>query len=293
MKDFSSWNEYEGTSEGSGRSEKIWIQNPDTGQTGLFKFKKDVGTTDHVSECIAYQIAQLLGILCAKFELGMYLGREGSMSYNIIERPNQILIEGINFITLLYPEYSSDEFIDRKTHHRYSIEMVKKSIEKFVPIENFLKMIIFDYLIGNSDRHQNNWAIILEDKKMTWSPLYDNSSSLCAYISEEQIKDYFGKDKNKWKSLVDTKSKSMLRCTVLDEKRPTHLTTLKYVKENYFADTCEFARKVTTVMTERQIIDILNRYSDSELSKDKKKLICNFLLSKTEMLKEIYFGKEE
>lgn len=40
MRDFSFWEEYEGTSEGSGRSEKIWRQNPDTGQTGLFKFKK-------------------------------------------------------------------------------------------------------------------------------------------------------------------------------------------------------------------------------------------------------------
>lgn len=46
MKDFSFWEEYKGTSEGSGRSEKIWLQNPDTGQTGLFKFKKDKGTTD-------------------------------------------------------------------------------------------------------------------------------------------------------------------------------------------------------------------------------------------------------
>lgn len=60
MKDFSFWKEYEGTSEGSGRGEKIWLQNPDTGQTGLFKFKKDAGTTDHISECIAYKIAKLL-----------------------------------------------------------------------------------------------------------------------------------------------------------------------------------------------------------------------------------------
>lgn len=42
MKDFSFWEEYEGSSEGSGRSEKIWLQNPDTGQIGLFKFKKDI-----------------------------------------------------------------------------------------------------------------------------------------------------------------------------------------------------------------------------------------------------------
>lgn len=95
---------------------------------------------------------------------------------------------------------------------------------------------MFDYLIGNSDRHQNNWAILLEGNKMMWSPLYDNSSSLCAYISEEQIENYWGKDKNRWNSLVDTKSKSLLRCEVLDEKRPTHLNVIKYIKEVYFGE---------------------------------------------------------
>ena len=49
--------EYEGAAEGSGRSEKLWLTNPDTGQIGLFKFKKGTSTTDHVSKCIAYDLA--------------------------------------------------------------------------------------------------------------------------------------------------------------------------------------------------------------------------------------------
>ncbi len=293
MKDFSFWKEYEGTSEGSGRSEKIWLQNPDTGQTGLFKFKKDAGTTDHISECIAYKIAKLLELPCAKFELGMYQGREGSISYNIIENPTQNLIEGIYFITLIYPGYNPEKFIDINTQHRYSIEMIKKSIERFVPINDFLKMLIFDYLIGNSDRHQNNWAILLEENQMTWSPLYDNSSSLCAYISEDQVENYLGRDKNRWKALVDTKSKSLLRCNVCDEKRPTHLNVLKYIKENYFTETREFAKKISAAMLEEQIRDILKQYSTAELSDNKKRLIFEFLLAKKQMLEEVYMGEDE
>lgn len=92
MKDFSFWKEYDGASEGSGRSEKIWLQNPDTGQIGLFKFKKDIDTTDNISECIAYDLACILGIPCAKFEVGMYEGREGSMSYNILKNQIKFLL---------------------------------------------------------------------------------------------------------------------------------------------------------------------------------------------------------
>ena len=71
--------------EGSGCSKKLWLINTDTDQTGLFKYKKDVGTTDHVSECIASDIAGLIGIPCAKIEIGMFKGREGSISFNIVE----------------------------------------------------------------------------------------------------------------------------------------------------------------------------------------------------------------
>ena len=48
--------------------------------------------------------------------------------------------------------------------------------------------------------------------------------------------------------------------------------------------------KIITVMTEKQICDILKQYSESELSGNKKRLICNFLLSKLQLLKvRLYF----
>lgn len=293
MKDFSFWKEYDGASEGSGRSEKIWLQNPDTGQIGLFKFKKDIDTTDNISECIAYDLACVLGIPCAKFEVGMYEGREGSMSYNILKKPDQILVEGIHFIMLMYPKYNPELFIDTMTSNRYSIEMIKKAIERFVPIDDLLKMLMFDYLIGNSDRHQNNWAILIENGKMQWSPLYDNSSSLCAYISEKNIPNYMGKDKNRWNSLIDTKSKSLIRCREIDEKRPTHLEVLKYLKENYFDDTYVFAKNIVSLLTEENIYRILDLYSEDGLSEKKKMLILKFLLDKIKMMNYIYFGEEE
>ena len=293
MKDFSAWEEYEEGTEGSGRSEKIWLQDTDTGQVGLFKFKKDTGTTDHVSECIACQIAQKLELPCAKFELGTYEGREGPMSYNIIDTEEAILIEGINFITQVYPEYNDEKFIDPASEHRYSIEMVQEVTKAYVSIEEFLKMLMFDFLIGNTDRHQSNWALISKNNKMEWSPLYDNSSSLCSYISEEQISNYLGKDKNRWRALVDTKSRSMIRCRMSDEKRQTHLMILQYIRDNYYDETYDFARKIVQEMTESNIDYILKQYSESELSGNKKELIFHFLCSKVELLKEVYWGKEE
>ena len=293
MKDFSFWKEYEGNSEGSGRSEKIWLINPDTNQIGLFKFKKDRDTTDHVSECLAYQLAQLLEIPCAKFELGQYWGREGSMSYNIIQTPDEILIEGINFINYIYPQYDAEKFIDIESGDKYSIEMLQKVLSKFIDFNEFLKIPLFDYLIGNTDRHQSNWAILWDGKIQRFSPLYDNSSSLCAYLPENQIEAFMGKDMLRWKSLVETKSKSLIRRTIDDLKRPTHVEMLQYIRDNYYEATKSLVEKIILVITDENIERILDLYKENELSSRKKIIIKKYLNSKVEKMKEIYFGEEE
>lgn len=88
--DFSHWDVYQGASEGSGRSEKQWLINKETGEIGLFKFTKTDRTTEHISEKIAFELAQLIGLESAKVDIGIYDSRIGSMSY-LINKEDEIL----------------------------------------------------------------------------------------------------------------------------------------------------------------------------------------------------------
>ena len=288
MIDFSDWIEYEGASEGSGRSIKIWLKSPTNNQIGLFKFKKDISTTDHISECIANQLSLQVGMECAKFDLGVYKGNEGSMSYNILQDVDDILLEGVGFITSKYPSFNPNTLRD-DTGAVYSIEMIQSIFGKSVPFIDLLKVFIFDYLIGNTDRHQSNWAVLRHKGEMRISPIYDNSSSLCAYMNEDKIVKCLGNDLMLWNSILINKSTSIIRIRMSDVKRPQHIEVLRFIRDNFYKETRDFASTISVELQSNKIAIILDMY-DSYLSPNRKELIQKYLECKVSTLQELYFG---
>ena len=286
-KDFSSWYTYEGFSEGSGTSEQQWIVNPKSNEIGLFKFPKSNETTDHISEKIAADIALLIGLESAKIDLGLYHGREGILSYRI--NPEGVnLIEGINLLNSTYKNYDSDDLRDMETGECYSLYMIMNSLKEYKIEKDFLKIVIFDFLIGNSDRHDRNWAILREEKKVKLCPVYDNASSLCSYTKEDSLKDFF-KDTNRFRALVDSKSRSIIRIDRfnLGRKGPRHSDMMKYVRDNFYNDTIEFILNIKKVLSKDVIYDLVNKYKEL-LSIDKNKILIMYIEEKLKLLYDIY-----
>jgi len=285
IKDFSMWEEYEGASEGSGRSEKIWLVNPTNGDIGLFKFNKSEYTTEHLSEKIASELAQKINFECTKVDLGIYNSRIGSFNYKINQN-DEILVEGIQLINKYYPNYDTDILYDSEEEEYYSLEMILKSLEQYSFQRDFFKITIFDFLIGNTDRHQNNWAIIQDGSSSRLCPLYDNGSSLCCYIQESKIDSYLGNDKVRFESLIDSKSTSRIRLDNKIKKEPRQLEVLEYLRINYYEDIVEFIRDIIYNITQDSISRILEEYTEDIVSKKRKTLIEKFLMGKIKLMSE-------
>lgn len=297
--DFTSWNVYDGASEGSGRSEKIWLQSKD-GKIGLFKFPKinpsdNKVTTEHISEHLAHKIGNIIGIPTAKVDLGVYNGRIGCMSHFICEE-NEELREGICFISAKYPKYNVDSMFEPDEGKYYCLEHLLKSVPNVFLSRMWIGMILFDFLIGNSDRHHGNWAILIKKEegsvRLKWSPLYDNGSSLCCYVTEEAAIEYLGNDKNRFESLVDSKSRTLIRIDGTIEKTPTHKELVQFLL-NKFKITRVIARKIFSDLSSEKIEELLNEYPESLLSENKKDLIKHFLNRKREILYRLLKESEE
>ena len=292
LKDYSEWEVYEGASEGSGRSDKEWLRHPISKEIGLFKFTKTENTTENVSEKLASELAVLVGFKSAKIDIGTYNSRRGCMSY-LINNEREILIEGIYLINKHYPTYDPYTMYDSLNEEYYSLKMILNSVAEYNIQAELIKICVFDFLIGNTDRHQSNWAVLAEGDSIKICPLYDNGSSLCCYIQEENLDSFLGKDLVKFNAQVNSKSKSIIRINGKVKKHPTHYEVLRHIKEHYYLEVAELIDTINSNITEEKLDRLLDAYPSEVLSIKRKQLIRKFLLAKVDLMNGVFSREEE
>lgn len=294
LSSFDEWKIYEENVEGSGRGRKEWLRNPITDEIGLFKYPKEhtykpgnILTGEHWAENIATFLADEIGIPCAKTKIGVYKGDIGVMSYLVHDNTTESLQEAVQYITKIYPNFDVDRLYDRESDKRYSIQMIEECIKETNLFQDFIKIPIFDCLIGNSDRHQSNWGIITDrsGNPIKISPLYDNGSSLCCRVKEEDITSYF-KDHNRFNALINSSSMSAIAWR--NERKTRQFDLLRQIRDNYFDDTIGIVKQIFYKLSDDVIHRILSNIPNSVMSLDYKKLVALFLQVRRDKIIKIY-----
>lgn len=291
---FDEWKEIDGLSEGSGSSEKLWLQSPEEPVRGLFKFPKIQDypdkpssiTTEHISEWLAAQLGERLEIECAKVDLGYRNGRIGSFSHLIIDKyKGTELIEGVSFIRAVFPKYDAKLMFNPEDNTYYCLDHILRSTQAYVSTKSWIEMLMFDFLIGNADRHQNNWALLKnEEQKYQWSPLYDNGSSLCCYVPDEKLEWYFSKDKWPMRRLTDTGSKSRIRIDGSKRSRPTHKAVMEYIFEKYPRIAIPIGKRFVEQLTKNRVEQLLSELPEEMFSSVRQRLVLDYLETKLQIL---------
>lgn len=174
--------------EAMGTKFKFWFQHPELGNC-LFKQARS-NTGEDWAEKIAAELAQLLGLPHAKYELATWNDRPGTISPAMIPE-NGSLIHGNDILARLVSSYPRAQGYNVSQH---TLDIVLQAIHDpvvnlpldWIPlngittaIDTFVGYLLLDAWIGNGDRHHENWGFITAiDQSVHLSPTYDHASSL-------------------------------------------------------------------------------------------------------------------
>lgn len=160
--DISHWNEQSWFNTGGTRNKKVYL-NPSDGELYYFKqsFKKGQRDYKHEfwSEIIAAEVGKLLGFDVLDYHIALRDKVVGCISKSMIGEGEE-LVEGGKYLQAYDNTFNPE---DVKLRHQYSLNLIVEALFTFEKENHFKELaetIVFDAIIGNSDRHQENWAII-------------------------------------------------------------------------------------------------------------------------------------
>ena len=192
--------------ESLGTKPKRWLKDPVAGDHWLMKdatySQRNDGTRyrkgDDWSERVANGVAERLGLPAARTELAIASVGEVQV-YGVISK--SILVAPTGEDT-----HSEEELVDGNEllpdpvvgGHRegYTVEAVRRALDGVGPpagIEGdpsawdvFVDYLILDAIVGNTDRHEENWAVIARGDDRRLAPTFDHASCLGFQLDDHQ-----------------------------------------------------------------------------------------------------------
>ncbi|MEK7280865.1 MAG: HipA-like protein, partial [Chloroflexota bacterium] len=187
-----------------GSKEKFWFRGPE-GARFLFKYARE-NTGEAFSEKVAAEVALLLHLPHAQIEFARYQGIIGTASRNFVAEGQQSLIHGNELLSQVVKGYEKERWQKNSEH---TFERIRRVFAEFhsgtlvvprnweppfsgmTPTKVLAGYLVFDALIGNVDRHHENWGVLENirsesgERVFEVAPTFDHASSLGRELLED------------------------------------------------------------------------------------------------------------
>ncbi len=183
-----------------GSKPKFWFRYND--EDWLFKIARE-NTGEHWAEKVASEIAANLNLPTHRVELATYEGKRGSAVRSFLKK-SEVLVHGNEVLGGSIDGYERDKQRGQADHNFDNIVAVLRHLftdmnARLVASWRIVGYLVFDALVGNTDRHHENWGILLrptrhqEDGKpigftIEIAPTFDHASSLGRELLDDKRK---------------------------------------------------------------------------------------------------------
>ncbi|MFI3199803.1 MAG: hypothetical protein QX196_15940 [Methylococcaceae bacterium] len=189
------------------------------------------------TEIIAYQVGCLLDVpvppaFVAFDENDDSCGALIEWFLNYPEQPEERFVPGGDIMVSVIPGY------DRKKGQQHNFAMVELYLGFFEGMAGWQSywcdMLLFDAIIGNTDRHHDNWGLLWqassERLKVRMAPVFDNGTSLGYEILERNMDNFY--TSGRMQSYIN-KGRHHIRYQLQDEYPAQHAELLVFLANKY------------------------------------------------------------
>lgn len=171
----------------------------------------------------------------------------------------------------------------------YTISNIKATLDKIDKslFNDFLKIMLFDALVGEQDRHEENWGVTKINGKYMISPLYDNGCSLLKEFKDEKFAEKYYNGKKNFDAYI---RRSKVIIYKEDNSRAyKHFELIEYFNKAYHG---VLNREINNLqkLTNKTIINIVNKIPDDLLTCKHKEKIIEYLEKRRDILINIVRG---
>ncbi len=257
------------------RKKRVVLDNK--GNKAIFKYEMyDKGCSEACSEKLSYEIAKILEYECAHIELALDENDEiGILNYLFVNLHEEEHIDAISYLK------KNDEIRSQF----YTLDNIKKCLDMLDKelFYQFLKIMVFDALVGEQDRHEENWGIMRINGKYKLSPLYDNG---CNLLREFRKEDFAIKYYNGLKNFDTYIKKSSTLIYKQNGKRYKHFELIEYLYNSY---PNQIRKEILNLekLTDSKIEDIVNKMPDNIITIKHKEYIIRYIKTRKKILLNI------
>ena len=239
-------------------------------------FKYDNGAkfrgSEDCSEKIASEFAKVLGYKTAEIDLAEgENGERGLLSYLFVDTGNDE--EHIDAESFLGIKDKNEE------PEKYTIENIRGILhDKYptIPFDGFIKIIVFDALVGESDRHGGNWGITRTGQNYSISCLYDTATCLLRDFNNEN---FIAKFDNGTKNFAEYVNKNKMAICKEDgngQYQPPD-SVIDYLPAHYKEATLAEIKNLDEKLTDNAICDIVHKIPNSRMGERHKDYVIKYV----------------
>jgi hypothetical protein len=175
--------------EALGTKPKFWFRDANGVKT-LYKESRP-GTGEHWAEKVSSQVADLLGLPHAHYDLARWQGRVGVVTPTFVADDDRLVL-GNELLARVVPDYAAQArrySAGQHTVRRVSAALAANAVDlpsgfaAFPGVGSAFDVLVgylmLDTLVSNQDRHHENWAVVSERTGIVrLAPTFDHASSL-------------------------------------------------------------------------------------------------------------------